>query len=48
MLASGVSEGDLMALAGWRSREMLGRYARSTQSERAIEASRRLNPADKL
>jgi hypothetical protein len=27
VLASGGTEGDLMRLAGWQSREMLGRYA---------------------
>lgn len=48
VLSAGVSEGDTMALAGWKSREMLSRYARATASDRAITASRRLNPADKL
>jgi site-specific recombinase XerD len=48
MLAAGMQEGDLMQLAGWRSREMLGRYAAATRSDRAIAAARRLNPGDAL
>jgi site-specific recombinase XerD len=42
-LAAGGQEGDLMVLAGWRSREMLSRYARSAASGRALEAARRLS-----
>ncbi len=48
MLAGGMQETDLMQLAGWRSREMVARYAASTRSDRAIAAARRFNPGDEL
>lgn len=45
---AGLSEGDLMVLGGWRSRQMLDRYGASVASERAAEAYRRLALGDRI
>jgi site-specific recombinase XerD len=41
-LTAGGTEGGLMAVAGWSSRDMLDRYARATASERAAAEARTL------
>lgn len=42
------SEGDLMALAGWRSRAMLKRYGSSLADERARESYAQRQPGERL
>ncbi|MFF0495767.1 tyrosine-type recombinase/integrase [Nocardia aobensis] len=47
-LANGGQEQDLMMLAGWRSRQMIGRYGASVADERARDAHRRARLGDQL
>ncbi len=47
-LSGGGTEGDLMALAGWRSRTMLDRYGSALKQERARAAHRVLSPGDRI
>ncbi len=42
-LAAGGSEGGLMAVAGWSTRDMIDRYTRATAAERAAAEARGLN-----
>jgi site-specific recombinase XerD len=46
-LAHGGNEGDLQAIAGWRSPQMLARYGASARSERAIANSRKIGIGDR-
>jgi site-specific recombinase XerD len=45
-LAAGGSEGGLMAVAGWSTRDMIDRYTRATASERAAAEARGLGLGD--
>lgn len=47
-LAAGGQENDLMRLAGWKSRQMVGRYAASADYERARDAHQRMGLGDRF
>jgi site-specific recombinase XerD len=47
-LKAGGAEGDLQELAGWKSSQMVRRYAAANRAERARESYRRLSPMDAL
>lgn len=47
-LKSGMSDNDIMRNFGWKSRQMLARYAAANADERAREAHRRLSPGDRV
>jgi site-specific recombinase XerD len=47
-LKAGGAEGDLQELAGWKSAQMVRRYAAANRAERARQNYRRLSPMDAL
>ncbi len=48
MLENGAREGDVMVLAGWKSRSMLDRYGSAGKAKRARESHREHSPGDRL
>ncbi|MFH9977901.1 tyrosine-type recombinase/integrase [Streptomyces sp. NPDC017179] len=46
--SAGGNEDDLMRITGWKSRQMLSRYAASAGAERARQAHKTLSPGDRL
>ena len=47
-MKSGMSDNDVMRNFGWKSRQMLARYAAANAEERAREAHKRLSPGDRV
>ena len=47
-LADGMNEGDLMAVMGWRNRQMVDRYGASAKAERARASQRQHSLMDRL
>lgn len=47
-LRAGGNESDLMRVTGWKSRQMVDRYAAALGASRAREAHKRLSPGDRL
>jgi site-specific recombinase XerD len=47
-LSQNGTEGGLMQVAGWKSRDMLNRYGASAAAERARDEHRRLSPGDRI
>jgi len=47
-LRAGGTESDLMRVTGWKSRQMVDRYAAALGESRAREAHKRLSPGDRL
>ena len=47
-MKSGMSDNDIMRNFGWKSRQMLARYAAANADSRATEAHRRLSPGDRV
>jgi len=48
MKAGGMADDEVMALGGWRTSQMLGRYGSSARAERARATFQRLAPGDQL
>ena len=47
-LANGGNEHSLASINGWSSTQMVARYAKSTQAERAMQEHKKLSPGDRF